>query len=103
MKTLPQPWIVPMDAKIFSGSIYDHLPTGAADGVGKNRVSGQPDHTRKILIPFRATENRRHRSSSMEQFAVNTVACGFPRVFQARRVCCFGHSGSTRQPMKTLY
>ena len=30
MKTLPQPWIVAMEATIFSGWIYDHLLPHAA-------------------------------------------------------------------------
>jgi hypothetical protein len=31
MQTLPQPWTVAMEATIFSGWIYDHLPLTALD------------------------------------------------------------------------
>jgi transposase len=44
MKTLPQPWGAAMEAKVFTGWIYDHLrPHAAALKVAQNAYGGEKE------------------------------------------------------------
>ena len=60
MKTLPQPWMVAMEATIFTGWIYDHLLPHAAAGEGSASADAARDRRgQEEERPDRCRQDRR--------------------------------------------